>query len=53
MIGVLTSVVSGYYYLKIVKIMYFDEPAAPFDAKVPLLLRIGVFLGALVTLRSS
>ncbi len=29
-IGVLTSVVASYYYLKIVKIMYFDEvPAAP------------------------
>ena len=26
-IGVLTSVVGAYYYLLIVKIMYFDEPA--------------------------
>ena len=26
-IGVLTSVVGAYYYLRIVKIMYFDEPA--------------------------
>jgi NADH-quinone oxidoreductase subunit N len=29
-IGVLASVVGGYYYLAIVKIMYFDEPAAGF-----------------------
>jgi len=29
--GVLTSVVAAYYYLRIVKVMYFDEPAAPFD----------------------
>jgi NADH-quinone oxidoreductase subunit N len=29
-IGVLTSVVSAYYYLAIVKIMYFDEPAPAF-----------------------
>jgi len=29
--GVLTSVVGAYYYLRIVKVMYFDEPAAPFD----------------------
>jgi NADH-quinone oxidoreductase subunit N len=30
-IGVLTSVVGAYYYLRIVKIMYFDEPAEAFD----------------------
>ncbi len=27
-IGVVTSVVSAYYYVRIVKLMYFDEPAA-------------------------
>jgi NADH-quinone oxidoreductase subunit N len=31
-IGVLTSVVGAYYYLRIVKLMYFDEPAPRFDA---------------------
>ena len=31
-IGVVTSVVGAYYYLRIVKIMYFDEPAEAFDA---------------------
>ncbi|WP_421723717.1 NADH-quinone oxidoreductase subunit NuoN [Bauldia sp.] len=30
-IGVLASVVGAYYYLRIVKIMYFDEPAAGFE----------------------
>lgn len=30
-IGVITSVVSAYYYLAIVKIMYFDEPARQFE----------------------
>jgi NADH-quinone oxidoreductase subunit N len=30
-IGVLASVVSAYYYLAIVKIMYFDEPAPGFQ----------------------
>jgi len=30
-IGVLTSVVGAFYYLRVVKIMYFDEPAAPFE----------------------
>jgi NADH-quinone oxidoreductase subunit N len=29
-IGVVTSVVGAYYYLTIVKIMYFDEPAKAF-----------------------
>src|SRR5436190_14599794 len=30
-IGVVTSVVGAYYYLVIVKTMYFDEPAKPFE----------------------
>ena len=30
-IGVLSSVVGAYYYLRIVKVMYFDEPATAFD----------------------
>src|SRR5207248_2072365 len=31
-IGVVTSVVGAYYYLAIVKIMYFDEPAEAFES---------------------
>ncbi len=31
-VGVVTSVVGAYYYLAIVKIMYFDEPARGFEA---------------------
>jgi len=30
-VGLLASVVGAYYYLRIIKIMYFDEPAAVFD----------------------
>ncbi len=30
-IGVLASVVSAFYYLRIIKIMYFDEAADPFE----------------------
>ena len=30
-LGVLASVVGAYYYLRIVKLMYFDEPAEAFD----------------------
>jgi NADH-quinone oxidoreductase subunit N len=41
-IGVITSVVGAYYYLAIVKIMYFDEPVRSFQ-RMPLLL--GLVLG--------
>ena len=30
-IGALASAVSAYYYLRIIKVMYFDEPAPAFD----------------------
>jgi NADH-quinone oxidoreductase subunit N len=36
-IGVVTSVVGAYYYLAIVKIMYFDEPVASFERMTALL----------------
>ena len=41
-IGVLASVVGAYYYLRIVKIMYFDEPAASFQ---PMATELRVVLG--------
>ena len=31
MIGVLASVVGAFYYLRIVKVMYFDEPDGGFE----------------------
>jgi NADH-quinone oxidoreductase subunit N len=34
-IGVLLSVVAAYYYLRIVKVMYFDAPAERFEPMVP------------------
>lgn len=35
-IGVLTSVVSAYYYIRIIKVMYFDEPGhEPLDSPLP------------------
>ena len=33
-IGVLASVVSAFYYLSIVKLMYFDEPAEALDSPI-------------------
>lgn len=49
-IGVLASVVGAYYYLRIIKIMYFDEPAEGFESMpVELRLVLGVS-GAFVLL---
>jgi NADH-quinone oxidoreductase subunit N len=41
-IGVLASVVGAYYYLRIVKLMYFDEPAGRFQ---PMSTELRVILG--------
>jgi NADH-quinone oxidoreductase subunit N len=41
-IGVLLSVVGAYYYLRIVKIMYFDDPAERFE---PMSLPLATILG--------
>jgi NADH-quinone oxidoreductase subunit N len=32
-IGVLTSVIGAYYYIRIIKVMYFDDAAEAFDAR--------------------
>ncbi|KQO43406.1 NADH-quinone oxidoreductase subunit NuoN [Methylobacterium sp. Leaf85] len=34
-IGVVTSVVGAFYYLRLVKVMYFDEPQAPYETMAP------------------
>jgi NADH-quinone oxidoreductase subunit N len=49
-IGVVASVVGAYYYLRIVKLMYFDEPAPAFDRSTGLELRAVLVLTAAVTL---
>jgi NADH-quinone oxidoreductase subunit N len=36
-IGVLTSVVGAFYYIRVIKVMYFDPPAAAFDRRPPAL----------------
>ncbi len=48
-IGVLTSVVGAFYYLMIVKTMYFDEPAQSFD-NMPGLLRLTLGVAGVVNL---
>ena len=49
-IGVLSSVVAAFYYMRIVKVMYFDEPADPFDRPMGRELSVIVAATALFTL---
>ena len=48
-IGVLTSVVAAFYYLKVIKLMYFDEPQLGIERYVPLVSRITLTICAGVT----
>jgi NADH-quinone oxidoreductase subunit N len=49
-IGVVASVVGAFYYLRIVKVMYFDEPAGAFDRPLPPELKAVLLVTAIVTL---
>lgn len=48
-IGLLSSVISCYYYLRVVKFMYFDEPVEGFDRDAPAPMRIALALSAAFT----
>jgi NADH-quinone oxidoreductase subunit N len=49
-IGVLASVVSAFYYLRVVKVMYFDEPVGAFDQPISTELKGVLFVTSIVTL---
>jgi NADH-quinone oxidoreductase subunit N len=49
-IGVVTSVVSAFYYLRIVRVMYFDEPVGAFERPLAGELKGVLFVTAIVTL---
>jgi NADH-quinone oxidoreductase subunit N len=49
-LGVLASVVGAYYYLRIVKLMYFDEPTESFDRPARLELQAIVTVCAILIL---
>ena len=51
-LGVLASTVACFYYLRIVKIIYFDEPARAFDAASPVVTGVMAVSSLLVTLFS-
>lgn len=49
-IGVALSVIAAYYYLKIIKVMYFDEARTPFDKDMSGGMRLVLGICAAVTL---
>ena len=49
-LGVLASVVSAYYYLRIIKVMYFDEPAEAFDGPTDQPMRLVMALSTVIVL---
>jgi NADH-quinone oxidoreductase subunit N len=48
-IGIAASTIGAYYYLRVVKTMYFDEPAAPF-AREPAMVEGGLTLAAAIVI---
>ena len=49
-LGVVTSVIGAYYYLHIVKVMYFDEPVIAFDRPVAPEVAAVLFVMAVLTM---
>jgi NADH-quinone oxidoreductase subunit N len=49
-VGVLTSVISAFYYLRVVKVMYFDDVQAPLDARPQTLTMVMAISGIFTTL---
>jgi len=48
-IGVLTSVVGSFYYIRVIKVMYFDAPVAAFDPRPPSLSFVAAITGLFTT----
>jgi len=46
-IGVLTSVIGAYYYLRIIKVMFFDEPVDAYDDSFPMARKVVLVLSVL------
>ena len=49
-IGLLSTVVSAFYYIRIIKVIYFDKPKKPFDESYDWGLKITLFLSSLLVL---
>ncbi len=49
-IGLITTVISAFYYLRIIKIIYFDESEKIYEANQNLGLKISLFLSTIFIL---
>ena len=49
-IGLLTTVISAFYYLRIIKIIYFDKPKKPFELNYEWSLKISLVLSSVLLL---
>ena len=49
-IGLITTVVSAFYYLRIIKIIYFDKPKKPFEENYEWGLKIPLIFSTILTL---
>ena len=47
-IGLMTTVISAFYYLRIIKIIYFDEPKEIFETNQNIGLKISLLLSTIV-----
>ena len=49
-IGLVTTVISSFYYLRIIKIIYFDKPKKPFEENYNWGLKIPLIFSSVLTL---
>ena len=49
-IGLLATVVSAFYYLRVIKIIYFDKPNKPFDESYDWGLKSSLILSSILIL---
>ena len=49
-IGLVTTVVSAFYYLRIIKVIYFDEPIEPFEENYDWGLKVSLVLSTILIL---
>jgi len=49
-IGLVTTVVSAFYYLRIIKVIYFDKPTKPFEENYDWGLKISLILSSILIL---
>ncbi len=49
-LGILTSVVAAYYYLRVIKVMFFDDSENAFDAGIPFARQVVLFVSIVFVL---